>query len=123
MPSSFCSLLFIFSKIAHHETTNLRFSTALTGSCVFPKAQQNQSLYSYFDRSIGLKNLGINNGPIHQNPFRVSDQSHRYLGNGGYLLGNVIYDGQPYVQNLKYDIFKDVLVAKINDQTICSEST
>jgi len=80
------------------------------------KAQQNQSLYSYFDRSVGLKNLGINNGPIHQNPFRVSDQSHRYLGNGGYLLGDVIYDGQPYVgENLRYDIFKDVLVVKIND--------
>lgn len=79
-------------------------------------AQQSQSLYSYFDRSIGLKNLGINNGPIHQNPFRVSDQSHRYYGNDKYILGNVIYDGQPYTdQNLKYDIFKDVLVAKIND--------
>jgi hypothetical protein len=31
-------------------------------------------------------------------------------------LGDVIYDGQPYVgENLRYDIFKDVLVAKIND--------
>ncbi len=80
------------------------------------KAQQSQSLYSYFDRSVGLKNLGINNGPIHQNPFRVSDQSHRYYGNDKYILGDVIYDGQPYAdENLKYDIFKDVLVVKIND--------
>lgn len=84
--------------------------------CQLAQAQQSQPMYSYFDRAVGLKYLGINNGPVHLDLFRTVDQSHRYLIADKYNPGDVIYDGQPYPnESLKYDIFKDVLVAKIND--------
>jgi hypothetical protein len=91
-------------------------SMILLGLGLSVQAQQSQSLYSHFDKTVGLKNLGINNGPIHLNPFRSYDQSHRYYVADKYIPGEVVYDGQPYAnENIKYDIFKDIVVAKIND--------
>lgn len=92
------------------------FTLILLGFGLSLQAQQSQPLYSYFDKAIGMKNLGINNGPIHLNPFRAYDQSHRYHITDNYFPGDLVYDGQPYTnQNLKYDLFKDVLVTKVNE--------
>jgi len=44
-------------------------------------AQQNQekSLYDYFDNAVGIKNLGINNGPIYLNPYRAADGTDKKI--------------------------------------------
>jgi hypothetical protein len=86
--------------------------------CISAIAQQTEEkkLYDYFDNAVGIKNLGINNGPVHLDPYRSFDQSHRYLITKQYFTGDVIYDGQLYTnQSLKYDAFRDILVAKINE--------
>jgi hypothetical protein len=75
------------------------------------------SLYTYFDNAVGLTNLGINNGTIHLNPYKPYDRSHRYHVSENYFPGSVFYDGQLYPnENLRYDIFKDVLVVKVSGQ-------
>ena len=72
------------------------------------------NLYAAFDNSVGVKNLGINNGTIHINNYKAINSTHRYFQEDKYYPGNVEYDGQPYLGlNLKYDIFKDILIAKI----------
>lgn len=95
----------------------LSFILPLLGNFLLAQTRTDNSLYSTFDNAIGLKNLGINNGTVHLDPFRRYDMSHRYYVTDKYVLGNVIYDGQPYSnENVKYDLFKDVLVVKVNAQ-------
>jgi len=82
----------------------------------YSQTSYDKTLYDSFDKAIGLKNLGINNGTIHFDTYRIFDKTHRYHVTDKYFPGNVFYDGQQYTaQNLKYDIFKDVLIAKINE--------
>lgn len=73
-------------------------------------------LYGQFDNAVGKGNLGINNGSIHLNNLHSANKTHRYYGNDQYYTGTVVYDGQPYSAiSLKYDLLKDVLVAKTPD--------
>lgn len=85
--------------------------------CLSVYSQSEVSLYDYFDQSVGVKNLGINNGPVYLNTLRSADLTHRYYVADKYFIGSVVYDGQPYAhENLKYDVVKDQLIAKINGQ-------
>lgn len=67
-------------------------------------------IYNWFDKSVGKNNLDINNGTPHTNPYRTLNDSHLYLIDK-YELGKITYEGQNYYEvNLKYDIYRDLLV-------------
>lgn len=90
----------------------------LASLCAFVYAVNAQnpidySLYERFDQSIGKNNTGINNGTVHINDLRSANNSHRYYMADKYSIGSIVYDGQPYNNiALKYDILKDVIIAK-----------
>lgn len=74
--------------------------------------QQSENIYRAFDLAAGIENTGTNNGLVHLNNDRSDNKTDRYY-NSQYLVGDVFYDGQQYFgSNLKYDIHKDILIAK-----------
>ncbi|HMI07683.1 MAG TPA: hypothetical protein VK528_09075 [Flavobacterium sp.] len=84
---------------------------------IFGTYAQGNSLYDAFDEAVGKNNLGINNGTIHLNNLRSFDVTHRYYATDKYTLGGVNYDGQFYAGiSLKYDILKDIVIAKIDNK-------
>lgn len=85
---------------------------------LYSQNKTDNSLYDWFDDNVGNKNLGINNGTLHINYLKSINTTHRYFGQDQFRLGNLIYDNQTYTNvNLKYDILKDVLIAKIDGQS------
>lgn len=80
-------------------------------------AQDQNTLLSAFDQSVGLVNLGINNGTLHTNPYRTIHYTHPYYSES-YIKGSVFYDGQSYSEVLlKYDIYTDGLIKKMEGES------
>jgi len=89
----------------------------LVGTIAVAQTADNTSLYTKFDNSVVKNNLGINNGTIHINAMRSADDTNRYYPADRYSIGTIVYDGQPYTGvSLKYDILKDVIIAKTADE-------
>jgi len=79
--------------------------------------QQSENIYTAFDLAAGFENIGTNNGLVHLNNDRSDNKTDRYYNNQ-YLLGDVFYDGQQYFgSSLKYDIHKDILIAKVTGES------
>src|SRR4051812_35062599 len=90
---------------------------SLTAIQTFAQSQSEKLLYETFDNQFGPQNLGINNGTVHLNNDRSDNKTHRYYIQANYLQGDVNYDGQLYSNaKLKYDIYNDVLVAKVSGE-------
>ena len=92
------------------------FPMIIFACAVFQNAnsQSIQKISDTFDNSVGLHNLGINNGTVHLNTDQSQNKTHRYYQSDKYLAGSVYYDGQYYANvNLKYDIDRDIIVAKV----------
>lgn len=67
--------------------------------------------YNWFDKTIGKENLDIINGVTHTNPYTTTVRNTHLYYIDEYLLGKLIYEGQTYYNvNLKYDIYRDILV-------------
>jgi hypothetical protein len=80
---------------------------------VFAQSNNNESIYNWFDKTIGKETLGVNNGVIHTNYDRTLNGQNRYFDSNKFIIGNVNYDAQDYFNvNLKYDIYNDELVLK-----------
>jgi len=76
------------------------------------------SLYTKFDSIVGRENLGLNNGTIHSNLYRVVSKNHRYFIKDEFSIGQLSYDNQIYLNvNLKYDLLEDQLVFKHKNQS------
>jgi hypothetical protein len=82
----------------------------------FGQNPEDDALYAFFDKNVGKKNLGINNGTVHSNAYRSENKSFRYLVDD-YRKGSIFYDGQYYPEvYLKYDLYKDVVIAKLDGE-------
>lgn len=76
------------------------------------------SLYTKFDSIVGRENLGLNNGTIHSNLYRVVSKNQRYFIKDEFSIGQLSYDNQIYLNvNLKYDLLEDQLVFKHKNQS------
>lgn len=88
------------------------------------KAQAQYSeevLTKYFDQRFGYENLEINNGTVHENEFRVSNNKHCYYPNENFEKGNITYNNQQYFDiPIKYDLYNDILVYKPQNSNIIS---
>ncbi|WP_264565410.1 hypothetical protein [Flavobacterium sp. N3904] len=90
---------------------------ACCGFKVHSQTNSEIALYNRFDSIVGKENLGVNNGTLHSNPFRVFDGNNMYYKADRYSKGNVFYDGQMYYDvNLKYDIYRDQLILNPHGQ-------
>lgn len=91
-------------------------ATLAMANLIYAQNNNEALLYGQFDNAVGKGNLGINNGSIHLNNLHSANKTHRYYGNGQYIIGTLVYDGQPYSAiSLKYDLLKDIIVAKTPD--------
>ena len=80
--------------------------------------KQEKDLLTDYDHKIGTENTPINNGALHTNPYRISNNKHRYFTDEEYTKGDVLYDSQWYYNvPLKYDLYKDVLIYKIQKES------
>ncbi|HLF52212.1 hypothetical protein [Flavobacterium sp.] len=101
------------SKI--HLSTITLLVILINGFSTYGQISSEISLYNWFDNIVGKENLAINNGALHIYPYKTIDKSDSYYITDKFSKGNVSYDGQVYYDvNLKYDIYRDLLVLKPN---------
>lgn len=92
--------------------------TIITSFKIYSQSNAVISLYTKFDSIVGKENLGINNGTLHSNPYRIASKNQRYYSKDEFSIGQISYDNQIYLNvNLKYDLLEDQLVFKHKDQT------
>jgi hypothetical protein len=84
---------------------------AFNGFEIYSQNNSEIALYNRFDSIVGKENLGLNNGPLTLYPYKTKGENNMFFMNNKFVIGNLIYDGQPYFNaNLKYDIYKDQLI-------------
>lgn len=89
-----------------------------TSFTTYSQTNSEISLYTKFDSIVGKENLGINNGTLHSNLYRIISQNQRYYIKDEFSIGQLSYDNQIYLNiNLKYDLLDDQLVFKHKGQT------
>ncbi|WP_298262626.1 hypothetical protein [uncultured Lutibacter sp.] len=77
-----------------------------------------ESSYKWFDKVIGVGNTGLYNGIQYERKFNPLHNDHEYYLSSEFLIGDIIYNGQPYYDILlKYDIYNDDLIVKLPSYT------
>ena len=70
--------------------------------------------YKLFDSIVGHGNIGIYDGTEHIVEYVTLKGNHQYYFTSDYLVGDVIYDDQPYYDiRMKYDIYNDELIVRL----------
>ena len=82
---------------------------------VYSQTTSGNSLYKWYDKSVGKENLDINNGTLYSNYYKTVNNTHSYINSEVFENGNVVYENQTYTDIvLNYDVFKDDLLMKPN---------
>ncbi|HLA55254.1 MAG TPA: hypothetical protein VK623_04100 [Flavobacterium sp.] len=102
-----------------HIASLLLAGILFNSNSLYSQSNANTSLYEWFDNANGKENLAIYNGTLHVNLFRTLDKTnHMYYSKDEFVKGDVAYDGQFYYGvDLKYDIYKDELIVKPQNET------
>ncbi len=62
---------------------------------------------------VGQTNSGIFEGVAYTEEFRVINEKHQFFKEPYFVLGSVVYDGQPYFEvKLRYNVYNDQLSIK-----------
>jgi len=100
----FTVLIFIFS------------SSSLSAQDI--KNYDEEKYYSWFDKQVGLENTSINNGIRYKELYRVKNNKHKFYKNPSFIIGDIIYDDQPYFNiEMKYDLFDDQIIVNLTQET------
>ncbi len=76
---------------------------------------EDKAYYLAFDSIIGQENTSLYNGKRYVDRYRSLENKHRYFLQSKFQKGHVVYNQQPFFNiNLKYDLFEDVLIAKLS---------
>ncbi|CAM3556476.1 hypothetical protein [Flavobacterium chungbukense] len=98
----------------NHKKKNiliLVFGLFLNISNLYSQNNKEESIYNLFDKTIGIENLGISNGPVYKDTYTTIDNNSMYYVSNDFRKGSVVYDGQIYYDvNLKYNTYKDELI-------------
>jgi hypothetical protein len=93
------------------KITIILFLIVSVGFKIHSQTNSEISLYNSFDQTKGKQNTDLNNGPLHINPYKTLGDDTMYYGTDKYSKGSIFYDNQPYYDvNLKYDIYRDIVV-------------
>lgn len=77
----------------------------------------NAGYYEWFDAQVGIENTGLYQGILYREQYRTINAKTKFLGSPEFHEGSLVYDGEPYIgQQLKYDIYGDELLIKIEDR-------
>lgn len=75
---------------------------------------QEETLFTWFDDTLGLENSGIFNGVEFIDTYNLLEDQHRFFQVETYRSGWISYDNQKYFDiPIKYDLFEDQLIAKV----------
>ncbi len=95
------------------STLFILFGLFFNISSIYSQNGNGDSLLKWFDKTVGLENLELYNGPRHVNFYRTVDNSHSYYHSKTYSKGDVNFQGQNYYDlDLLYDVNNDILVLK-----------
>ena len=87
------------------------FFLALSLTVHSQSVERIESVYDWFDSSIGQENSGLYQGVLYYEEYNMINENHRFFESEDFVLGKVVYHGQPYFNaKLKYDLFKDQLL-------------
>ncbi|RSK38736.1 hypothetical protein [Mangrovimonas spongiae] len=76
----------------------------------------NKQYYVAYDSIAKIQNSGLYNGSKFINEYRTSKSNFRFFKYYHFEIGDLIFDNQPFYNiNLKYDLYKDLLVVKLNN--------
>ena len=74
--------------------------------------------YLWFDNQVGIENTGLFNGLRYEEKYRMTNNNHKFYRSLDYLVGDIIYDSQPYYNiKMKYDIFEDQVIVNLITDT------
>lgn len=75
---------------------------------------QEESLFKWFDDSLGLENSALFNGIEFIDTYNLLEDQHRFFQVDTFRPGRITYDNQKYFDiPIMYDLFEDQLIAKI----------
>lgn len=80
------------------------------------QAQSNQnekSYFNWFDELTDAQNSHLSNGIAYYGEYNTKKGHHQYYASPDFLIGDLIYDGQPYFDiNLQYNLYSDQLILR-----------
>lgn len=75
----------------------------------------NPAYYNWFDSIIDISNTNLLNGITFKEKYKTLDGNNQYFLEYDFILGNLVYDGQPYFDvQMKYDLSGDDLIIKLS---------
>jgi len=93
------------------KITILLFLLTVFGFKAYSQTNTKNVLYNWYDTVKGKESIDLNNGSLHINPYKTLGENTMYYGTDKFSKGTVFYDNQPYYDvNLKYDIYRDIIV-------------
>lgn len=82
----------------------------------FAQENVNEDLLVALNNTVGYKNLALVNGVEYIELYRSINAEHQFLIGRDFYTGTLEYRGQLYKNiQLKYDIFRDILIAKLHN--------
>ena len=74
--------------------------------------------YLWFDEQIGIENTGLFNGLRYEEKYRMENGNHKFYKIFEFVIGDIIYDGQPYYNiKMKYDLLDDQIIVNLSTNT------
>jgi len=90
--------------------------TAISSFC--QTESDEKDYYKWFDEIVGSENIGLFDGTRFNQKYRTLNGNHNYYLSSKFILGNIVYDDQPYYDiEMKYDIFDDEIIVNLPIQT------
>jgi hypothetical protein len=78
---------------------------------------QPKEIYTWFDDEVGLENSVLYNGVEFINLYNPINNKHRFFKTSTFSNGEVTYNDQTFYNvSLRYDLFEDHLIVKIENQ-------
>lgn len=102
-------------------STNVLLIFLFISNFIFSQKEiPNKEYYVSFDSFNTYYNTGIFNGLEHVDTYLDFEKgNHKFYHDDGFLLGSIVYDGQPYYNiKMKYDLLNDFLLIEYINQKV-----
>lgn len=96
----------------------LLISIALLSTNLSVFSQEYRAAFNNFDALVNKENTNLFYGKEYVEQHATINNQHKFFKAPGFLKGEVVYSGQTYFDlDLKYNVFDDLLIVKINKQS------
>ena len=81
------------------------------------KKESQKEFYTFFDKVTGIQNSDLHYGKVYQEKHRVKSKKTKFFPEPDFVLGSIIFNGQPYFDILiKYNVHDDELLMLADKQ-------